>query len=162
MEHWDGACACPSNSSFLANDSSFYATMQQCFLWIAPQGHQLGTEFTVCLLQISCRPSGELWPGQDHFLALRLQIFFWPPTNAHSTLWKSEHGRRASVFVLDFIVDFTDLMMTSCLLPPTQRNTQNLCWCIFYYLLEIQYCSRLTEQWKVAGFPFCVQPCDKR
>lgn len=63
------------------------------------------------------------------------------------------------VFAVDFLVDFPDLMMTSSQLPPTQRHTQNLCWCIFYYLLEIQQCTRLTEQQKVAGFPFYFKPC---
>lgn len=120
-------------------------------------GHRLRCEFVLCLLQIACLPLGDLRPGQYNFLALRLQIF-GPPTTVHSALWKTEQGRRASVFVVDFIVDFTDLMMTSSQLPPTQRHTQNLCWCIFYHLPEIQYCTRLTEQRKVAGFPFSHVP----
>lgn len=123
-------------------------SMQQCFLWIAPQGHQLRTEFTVCLLQISCRPLGELWPGQDHFLALRLQIFFGHQQNAHSILWKSGHGRRASVFVLDFIVDFTDLMMTSCLLPPTQRHTHRT-FAGVYFIISWRYST--APDWLSSG-----------
>lgn len=76
----------------------------------------------------------------SYFVYFKLHFFLWgewnwdiiflhcdfrslgPPTNVPSKLWKTEQGRRASVFVVDFIVDFTDLMMTSSQLPPTHAK----------------------------------------
>lgn len=111
-------------------------------------GHQLSLYFVY--FKIHFFLGGKYNGDNIIFLHLDFRSFGYQPMCIQS--FEKQQGWRAYVFVVDFIVDFTKLMTTSSQLPPTQRHTQNLHWCIFYHFLEIQYCTRLTEQREVAGF----------
>lgn len=109
-----------------------YAMREQCFCESHPRVVSVGVSFQF----VYFRFHAFLWGNRDRDKIIFLHCNFrsFGHQQIHIQPFENHKMGAERVFLptLHFTVDFTDLMMTSSLLPPTQRHTENLCLCIFY------------------------------